>query len=231
MENKITIQDNKEPLVDIKKYCPGIKIRLSNAFLKKEGTAFVRLGVAKKLHQAQKLLPRGINFVINDAWRPAYIQAKIYFWYFTKSKRLFPKISGNKLKKQIEKFVAPWKGMRASGHMTGGAIDVRLINKNGKRLPMVSKKLSYKENCLPIQNKLPEYLKRNRKIMVDALSAVGLSNNVHEYWHWSYGDYYWAKRTGKSKTIYGVINDNKNIFYNKLCPCGLGKKFHNCCEK
>jgi D-alanyl-D-alanine dipeptidase len=115
--------------------------------------------------------------------------------------------------------------------MTGGAIDVRLINENGKRLPMISRKLTYEENCLPVHNKLPEHLKRNRKIMVDALSAVGLSNNVHEYWHWSYGDYYWAKREGRKKAIYGVINDGQNLYCNKSCPCGSMKKFKDCCEK
>lgn len=215
-----------ESLVDIRKFCPGIKVRLDANRLKYEKTAYVRLSVAKKLRRAQKLLPKGWNFVIRDAWRPAYVQAAIYFNFLRKGKQRFPGLSDKEIKNRVDKFVAPWKGVGASGHMTGGAIDVRLIDKSGRRLPMVSHKLSYQENALPQSKNLPMSLMKNRQIMADALRQAGFSNNIREYWHWSYGDYYWAKRT-KNKVIYGVAVDNK-IYYNRDCPCGSEKKFIKC---
>ncbi len=33
---------------------------------------------------------------------------------------------------------------------------------------------------------------KNRKTMSQALSVVGFVNYPTEYWHWSYGDRYWA---------------------------------------
>lgn len=218
---------SNEPLVDVTKHCPGIKVQLDKRRMKVEKTALVRLTVAKKLHQAQKLLPRGMNFIIRDAWRPAYIQAGIYYDFVSKAKKRFPGHSEKETLAKINKFVAPWKGDNVSGHMTGGAVDIRLIGKNGKRIPMISRKLAYVENSQPIQLKLPKYIQANRKIMADALTRVGFYNNSAEYWHWSYGDFYWAKYTG-NRVIYGRA-DKKGIYDNKMCPCGSGKKFINCC--
>ena len=215
-----------ELLVDIKKYCPGIRVYIGKKRLTIEKTAFVRLSVAKKLQQAQKLLPMGMNFVIRDAWRPAYIQVEIFYNFIKKSKKLFPNLSEKQALKKIKQFVAPWQGVGVSGHMTGGAIDIRLINKSGRRVPMVSRGLTYMENALPIQKKLPIHLQKNRQIMADVLRKVGFSNNIREYWHWSYGDYYWAKKSG-NKPIYGVAC-GPSFYDNHQCPCESGKIFIKC---
>lgn len=171
--------DSNEPLVDIKKYCHGITIALDKKRLMVEKTAFVRLTVAKMIGEARKKLPRGYNFIIRDAWRPAYIQASIFYDFLKNARKRFPYAKENELVKEVKKYVAPWKGIGASGHMTGGAIDIRVINKNGRRLPVVSKKMSYQENALPRPDKLPAYLQRNRKILSDALNAVGFSTNTN----------------------------------------------------
>lgn len=228
----ICFYDNKEPLVDVRKYCRGIKIALNKERLEKEKTAFVRRGVAQKLRKARKLLPKGMNFIIRDAWRPAYVQAKIFFWFFEQGEKLFPKFTKAQIRNAIENtYVAPWKGQEASGHMTGGALDIRVIDARGRRIPMVTKKLSYAENAAPEHPNLPVYLKKNRMILRSAMTAAGFSNHHAEYWHWSYGDYYWAKRGGKKKTLYLPVADPHGIYKNELCPCGSGKKFVQCHEK
>ena len=40
-----------------------------------------------------------------------------------------------------------------------------------------------------------------------ALQAVGFVNYPTEYWHWSYGDRYWAYQKGQPAAIYGFIVD------------------------
>jgi zinc D-Ala-D-Ala dipeptidase len=55
------------------------------------------------------------------------------------------------------------------------------------------------------QEKLPQYIQKNRSIMFTALKKAGFSNYPKEYWHWSYGDIWWAKRNKKKTAIYGVI--------------------------
>ncbi|QNP68429.1 dipeptidase [Streptomyces roseirectus] len=45
----------------------------------------------------------------------------------------------------------------------------------------------------------------NRRLLIDALGAVGLVNYPTEWWHWSYGDRYWAMVTGAACALYGPV--------------------------
>lgn len=220
-----------ELLVDLKKYCPGIKIHFDGKRLDREKTAYLRLGVAERLRAAQKLLPAGWNFLVRDAWRPPYMQCKIYFWFLRRARERYPRVSEEQLRKQIAKYVARWYGEKVSGHLTGGALDLRLIDQNGRRLPMISRQLSYEENAQPIQPKLAAHIQKNRQIMADALRAAGFYNNKNEYWHWSYGDYFWARANGRRAALYSVAPDQLKIYDNEICPCGSEKTFINCCGK
>lgn len=203
----INIKERNEPLVDIKKLCPSIKVYLGERRMKKEKSAYLRKTVAEMIFRAEKELPRGMTFIIGDAWRPQYVQEEITKWFIKRFSDKYPGWSKNKIIKEVEKYVAPSNGKYASGHMTGGAVDLRLL-KNGKKVPMKSSKLTYQENAKSFQSKLPQYIQKNRNVMFAALKKAGLSNYSKEYWHWSYGDIWWAKRNKKKTAIYGVI---KNI--------------------
>jgi len=189
----IKIKKCGEPLVDIKKFCPDLVIAPN---LEKENRAFLRKTVIKMICRAKKRLPEGMTFIIESAWRPQELQKKI-FQNFVKRSSI----------KEAKKYVAPYRGKYVSGHMTGGAVDLRLW-KNGRRVPMKSSKLTYQENAKSFQPKLPKYIQRNRQIMFDALKKAGLSNFPKEFWHWSYGDVWWAKRNKKKVAIYGIVKRN-----------------------
>jgi D-alanyl-D-alanine dipeptidase len=45
----------------------------------------------------------------------------------------------------------------------------------------------------------------NRRVLVIALSMAGLVNYPPLWWHWSYGDRYWATRTGAT-ACYDVVD-------------------------
>ena len=57
--------------------------------------------------------------------------------------------------------------------------------------------------CYTNAQGLTQPAQQNRAVMGDALSAVGLVNYPTEWWHWSYGDRYWALATGAGHAIYG----------------------------
>ena len=200
----IKIKECHEPLVDIKKICPDLVINLGKQRTKKEKTAYLRKTVAKMICHAKKELPRGVTFIINDAWRPQYVQEEIAKMFIKRFVEKHPNWSRTKIVKEVEKYVAPPDGKYASGHMTGGAVDLRLWSK-GRKIPMKSSKLTYQENAKSFQPKLSKYIQRNREIMFSVLGKTGLSNYPKEYWHWSYGDIWWAKRNKKKTAIYGVI--------------------------
>ena len=202
----MVINESNEPLVDIKKVCTDLIIALDNNRAKKEETAYLRKTVAEMICRAKGYLPNGYTFVIRDAWRPKHVQEEIinsFIKRFTKNQPSWPK---EKTLREVEKYVAPANGKNASGHMVGGAVDLTL-SKKGRKIPMKSSKLSYQENAKSLQTKLPKYIQRNRQLMFNVLRKVSLSNYPKEYWHWSYGDVWWAKRNNKKVAIYGVMEE------------------------
>ncbi len=53
-------------------------------------------------------------------------------------------------------------------------------------------------------SKISPQAQKNRKIMYQVLSDVGFVNYPTEYWHWSYGDRYWAyHQVQKTDALYG----------------------------
>lgn len=201
----IKIIECNESLVNIKKHCPRVVISLNKERLKIEKNFYLRKTVADMINKAISYLPDNTTFIIRDAWRSQYVQEKIFDGFFDHFNKKYPNWNKQKVITEINKYVAPATGKYASGHMTGGAVDLRLI-KNGRKLPMNDRRhLTYQENAQSIQPQLPKYLQKNRQLMFDALIKAGLSNYPKEYWHWSYGDIQWAKRNKKKIAIYGVI--------------------------
>ena len=45
--------------------------------------------------------------------------------------------------------------------------------------------------------------RRNRMLLAEVLGGAGLVNYPTEWWHWSYGDRYWALMTGSGQALYG----------------------------
>ena len=45
----------------------------------------------------------------------------------------------------------------------------------------------------------------NREILGAALTDAGLVNYPTEWWHWSYGDRYWALATGARAAVHGPV--------------------------
>lgn len=209
----VTIKECGEPLVDVKKICPDLVVYLTRHREGKRRVAYLRETVAKMVCQAKKELPIGMTFIINDAWRPQYVQKKIFKRFMNFFSKQYPNWPKDKVIKVVKRYVAPSRGKFVSGHITGAAVDLRLW-KNGRKVPMGSPKLTYltyQENSKSFQPKLPKYIQKNREIMFNALRKAGLSNLSKEFWHWSYGDVWWAKRNKKKTAIYGAIK-NLNLY-------------------
>ncbi len=200
----IEVKDCCEPLVDLALMCPELVIDLAPDLNGKKRKAVLRKSVAEMVCKAKSYLPAGMTFIIGDAWRPQEIQEDILRSFEVRFKNQHPEWSHARVIEEVDNYAAPSSGKFVSGHMTGAAVDLRLW-RNGRKVPLKSKSLSYQENALPDKVKLPEYLRRNRQIMFDALEKAGLSHAKTEYWHWSYGDTQWAQRNDKKIAIYDKI--------------------------
>lgn len=100
--------------------------------------------------------------------------------------------------------------MNTPPHSTGGAIDIYLIDIHGKIIDMglpVSQWMKDEDGSLSKthSSKISQEAQHFRKIMSDVLQEAGFVNYAGEYWHWSYGDRYWAFFKDQQAALYGSV--------------------------
>lgn len=209
----IPVQENHEQLIDLRDeseicYGPSPEIPNNLDYTK------MRLTIYKKLVEAQKLLPNNLRFCIYEAYRSLDTQKMIFEKHYQQIQNLHPDWPKDKCFDETTKLVFPVINKDGSANIppyaTGGAFDVYLIDGKGSIVDMgicVKDWLSDVDGELSAtnSNKISAAAKENRKIMLEALSAVGFVNYPTEYWHWSYGDRYWAYNKQVANAIYGLI--------------------------
>jgi D-alanyl-D-alanine dipeptidase len=207
---KVPVRDNGEPLVKIKDFVTGLVFRAPK-YIRESGKRFVdqastvRIGVAEKLALARKLLPPGHNFFLRSAYRSLTVQRKTYQKTFDKIRKNNPEWSLDRLKEEVSKFVAPLDIIPP--HSTGGAVDISIIGPNGRQLDMGTKigQDTDLEKTRTDSNKISAAAIKNRELLIRVMTAVGFINYPTEWWHWSYGDQYWAAELKKKYSIYDGI--------------------------
>lgn len=166
----------------------------------------LRESAARRLVAAAQSLPHALYLLVKETLRPASFQD---FIFHRRLKRLTfenPNFSQEQLIELTSKFVAPpW----VAGHPTGGALDITLCDKEGQEWDMGC---SYDEDeiasqgrCFSFANNLTPQAQAHRRILFDCLNRQGFVNYPYEWWHWSYGDKYWAAMTNAPHAIYGAI--------------------------
>jgi D-alanyl-D-alanine dipeptidase len=195
--NRVPLFECREPLVDIRRYCPGVRVA-------RRCLPFLRARVAEMLNAAQAALPAGYRFQVTTALRTLAMQQELYDRYFARLQEEHPGWSYATLRRCTNRFFAPADQKAPPGHCTGGAVDVRLLGPGGRRLDLTSPYEGWAAapTCLP---RLSPRAARNREILVAAMLGAGFSNCQEEYWHYSYGDAAWAVRTGQPNCIYGLV--------------------------
>lgn len=207
----IPIHENHEPLVDLKHqkeiaYRSARKIPYDSHYTK------VRKTVYDKLKEAQALLPKGLTLCLYEGYRSLELQQRLFQVRYENLRKINPTMSHEQLFMETTKFVSPVINLDGSknipAHSTGGAIDVALLDQKGNAVDMglaLDKTFQDADGSLSKTDSqvISEEAKEYRKIMNKALQAVGFVNYPTEYWHWSYGDRYWAHQTNHKYAIYG----------------------------
>lgn len=196
----IPVQECGEPLVD----CRGT-LRVDERRADTAGNwAHLRLGVVERLLRAEELLPDGWRWLLVEGHRPPALQQNIFDGYVATLRNLHPGASSNELSTAATRWVAP---LEAAGHVAGAAIDLTACTRDGAEVDMGCPEAATPEEsegaCYTKAEGLPERAQRNRAVMGEALSAVDMVNYPTEWWHWSYGDRYWALCTGAAFAPYG----------------------------
>ncbi len=92
-----------------------------------------------------------------------------------------------------------------SPHVTGGAIDLGILHLESMELLDMGNNFTYDDSAMLYHPNLTKDQKQNRQMLVDLMTGAGFVNYPYEWWHWSYGDKYWAYVSDKSKAIYDSV--------------------------
>ena len=189
---RIPAIETGDPLVDL--YTYGIS---SN------GLQWVRQGLADRLAVANSFLPVGIRLHVAEGLRALEIQREIYDGYKAEIHRLNPGISDAEAHVLASRFVSP---VEVAPHVAGAAVDLTLIGKHGPfdlGTPIDATPEQSNGACFFDAINISREARTNRALLADVLTASGLVNYPTEWWHWSFGDRYWAYLEQRDHALYG----------------------------
>ena len=170
--------------------------------------ARVRAGLAMRLRRAQAALPVGTSLRVVEGHRSAAAQESIIAAYSTRVGAAHPGISPQDLTRLTSRFVAP---IGVAPHVAGAAVDVTLVDLRGVELdmgtPIDATPEESSARCYFDAADIPSQARARRTLLARVLSGAGLVNYPTEWWHWSYGDRYWALVTGANAALYGPVTD------------------------
>ncbi|WP_066947338.1 M15 family metallopeptidase [Microtetraspora fusca] len=199
----LPVEECGEPLRDVRG-----RLRVDGRLADDAGAyAHLREGVLARLEDAQALLPVGYHIVVVEGYRPPALQRTYFEDYKDELRAAFPGMSPEELHSAASRYVSP---IEVAPHTAGAAVDLTLCGDDGVELDMGTAVNDNPEqsggNCYTAAPGIGDDARQNRKILGAALEAVGLVNYPTEWWHWSYGDRYWAMTTGASAAVYGPVD-------------------------
>lgn len=165
--------------------------------------------MVERLLDAAKSLPDGIKLSEKETYRPKEFQEYIYY---RRAKRLasLPENIGktdSEILEETAQFIAP---PEVSGHPTGGAVDVTLVDENFRELDLGC---GYDEDEQASNGRWFSFSKdisalaiENRKLLFDCMGKSGFVNYPYEWWHWSFGDKYWAAVLDEPYAIFEAVS-------------------------
>ncbi len=202
---QVPIQENDDLLVDIRDYREILidtrKSKVSNSYFK------LRKSVVAKLLEATKYLPQGIRFLVIEGHRPLSLQKKYFDEYCEELGGLHSDWDKKRIYQEASKYVAPSEIVPP--HSTGGAVDLTLARENGKEMDMGTRLNADPEEsnnaCFTLAANISDSARARRQLLINTMSKSGFVNYPTEWWHWSYGDGYWAYHTTPPFVFLGSV--------------------------
>ncbi|MEV0122337.1 M15 family metallopeptidase [Streptomyces sp. NPDC050703] len=200
----IPVHECGEPLVDLR----GLDFLRVDHRLADDAGHYARLreGVADRLAHAAHLLPAGLCLLATEGYRPLALQIAYFEEYAAELRAAHPEWPAEHLRAQTSRSLSP---PEVGPHVAGAAVDLTLCTADGAELDLGTPVNAGPEEsggaCYTRCDGISGEARRNRSVLGAALSAAGLVNYPTEWWHWSYGDRYWALSTGAPAARYGPV--------------------------
>ncbi len=167
--------------------------------------AQLRIGVLNRLLEADAALPAGVRLLLIEGYRPPALQQRYFSEYRQRLQTAQPGWTDRQLDVEASKYVSP---PAVAPHCCGAAIDLTLWAEGAELdlgTPVNASPLDSANACFTAADNISSKARERRNLLIDALSYVKLVNYPSEWWHWSYGDRYWAVATGTPAAVYGPL--------------------------
>jgi len=199
---RIPVQECGEPLVDLREVqALRVDPRLADA----DGNyARLRLGVADRLVTAQALLPPGLRLLVVEGYRPMSLQRRYFEAHKDRLRAEHPGRDEAWFHRQASRYISP---PDVAPHVAGAAVDLTMSTVDGVELDLgTAVDDTNTDTCHTDSPRVTREAREYRNALRAALEATGLVNYPSEWWHWSYGDRYWAYTTGAGTASYGPLD-------------------------
>ena len=209
------VKECYEPLVDLVAHP---KILYNEATI--ERPVLLRKSVADKLYKIADKLPEDIYIKIYSAYRSRIRLEKIWKEEVEKIEKENPGMQRGEIL-SLAKFKVTPPNTNMGGHDTGAAIDLALCDKNGNDLDYGTR---YHENAQAKSTVvLNSEQKQNRKYLLKLMKSQRFIKQPSQWWHYSYGDRYWAVYRGKRHSaIYGAAEKEfENTGYQRVIKTNI----------
>lgn len=174
--------------------------------------ARVRAELALRLQAANGSLPAGIALQVVEGHRSEVAQRQIIARYSSEVSAAYPGIGVADLERLTSRFVSP---IDVAPHVAGAAVDLTLVDADGAEFdlgtPIDATPEASADACYFASPDISAAARANRALLAEALEVAGLVNYPTEWWHWSYGDRYWALVTGAPNAHYGPVDDREAV--------------------
>lgn len=207
----IPIQECGEPMIDIKQvdalsYGPPPETPETDPDYTR-----MRQAVFDKLLLAQQNLPAGLRFRLYEGYRSLRVQQMLFDNIYQQTRARMTGATEQEIFNEATRLVSPVINFDGSenvpAHNTGGAVDIQVIDSNGDSVDMgmtaddwcnVNPAL-----CQTDSDLISPEAQQNRQMLLHVMQAQGFVNYPTEWWHFSYGDRYWAYHAKAQCAIYG----------------------------
>jgi zinc D-Ala-D-Ala dipeptidase len=198
----VPVEENGEPLVDVRAH---LRVDDRKHEDSRGAEVHLRRGVLDRLLRAQALLPDGLRLLFVEGYRPPALQRHYFETYADALRAAHPDWPADRIRSAASRYVSP---PEIAPHSAGAAVDLTLTDADGRELDLGTAMNANPEEsdgaCYTGAGNITEKARANRAVLGEALSAAGLVNYPTEWWHWSYGDRYWALQTGAPAALYAV---------------------------
>ena len=195
------------PLVDLRdfdsqkvlKFHPSLEVFLCRR------DAAVRL-----LEAAQQFSLLGFALEIYEAYRPYQKQKRYYDLVWSETKKRLPDLSDDLIRKEVTPFIADPE--MSPPHLTGGAVDLRMLDLAGKVVDMGTDIHALHEGSHLFASGLGPAALAHRKILLLAMLNAGFAPLPSEWWHYTYGDKFWGAFYNRF-ALFSTIRDPERFPY------------------